>query len=232
MLLLTFQEALAGLPKSDETEPITFTAADLPVIPDTLVSDGIEIESRQRYTTFGQIDNIVINLDKPHSNALGLWIMAATLQARHLTYELRLTADSSIIREIRINRELDERLGFYSRPEKFIWKPTCLQSFKPVPENYSHQRPTLYVTNAKGEWFSQEEYWNRDLLCGFGPPGGACMLAEFFLNFGLESSNLGYEYIKYEYGMTIADEQSCEARVVLFSAHGPSIFDDQQNTLH
>ncbi len=226
MLTSLFSEDMGRLSKAAETpqrKPMghTFTPDSLPVVPEEIATSHIEVLLRQRYTSYGLIDDVIIRTDRTHSTALGLWILAATLQRRHKEYRLRLANEAASsegspqIKTIALEQLYQKEIGLLVQPSRFVWNPSNLEDFcrRASTSPYLGQKPSVKVSNAAREWYSQTEYAARDVLVGFGPMGGACIAAEFFLNFGSPLCAMNYEYLKYERASEVADSDSCELRV-------------------
>ena len=193
---------------------IVFLPDSLPIVPKTTEVDNMTIKLRSRFIKSGQIDNLIVYLTKKESITLGLWILGATFQRKYNRYLLKLTEDNSSIKEIQLRFDEDNS-NLLIDLCRFDWTPKSPDQFVKDCSFYLNQKISMRVTNKDEDWFTQEQYQNRDVLIGFGGIGGSCLAAEFFLNMGLEFSNVNYEYIKYEYERNLANVDSCEMRVEL-----------------
>jgi hypothetical protein len=220
MLVDQYRERLAALPRTPSLGGkrktlVTFDRDNIPAPPDVIQDDLVSIEVRNIHESWGLVDNIVIRLDRTQASALGLWLIAGAVHAPDRTYRLDLLNPSSAIKTVSFIPQRPDYCGVRYTIENFVWRPAELEGWEHESHRYLNQKPRLMVTNAADVYNSRDEYFARDVLSGFGPPGGVCLLAEFFLNFGLESCNLNYDQIKYRQGPNIADADSCEARVEL-----------------
>lgn len=227
-----FEDKIKELKKIDFGAKVEFAPDSFPLIPETISDANIYIDLRQRFVSYGLIDNLIVHLSKDSSIAFGLWILAAYFQRKYDKYVLRLNNENSAIKEVRIDFRGDKvfTVDAGGAPDasfqnnrrihvglnKFVWTADSVETFA------SHRAPgfygkiSLYVTNAVEDYFTMEQFNERDVLIGFGEIGGGCLAAEFFLNFGLEKSDVNYEYIKYQYSaQSLADENSCEIRAEL-----------------
>ncbi|WIV98959.1 hypothetical protein [Kinneretia aquatilis] len=104
------------------------------------------------------------------------------------------------------------------REASFIWVPGALSAdlSSGMQNLYLSQTAQLTVVDESGDWDMPLEA--RDALQGRGGTGAACMLAAFFLDFGLSSNALNYDYIKDNGESQLVDRHSCEARVELSDA--------------
>jgi hypothetical protein len=204
---------------------IDFDINSFPHIPEIIKSNRIKVHLRQRFTSFGLIDNVIISITKNDSIALGLWILGSYFQKKFDKYILQLDDDDSLIREIwidcRPNMTADKKM-ILDNPvidttlKKFVWTAISVEDLVRSAPVDNNQKISLYVTNSEEDYFTMEQFYKRDILIGFGGIVGGCLAAEFFLNLGLDKSDVNYEYIKYEYlAQNLACESSCEARVEL-----------------
>lgn len=220
MLLELFSKDLLQLPRVAQSldkraPPVTFEASKFPNLPAEMQAPGISIEKRQVYRGSGLMDSIRIVLDRAHSTALGLWILAATLQKRHASYCLHLPANGASLRKIIWQAESRPGPGVNIREATFIWVPGALSTdlSAGMQHLYLSQTAQITIVDDNGDWDAPLSI--RDNLQGRGDTGAACMLAAFFLDFGLSSNALNYDYIK-DYGESqLVDKHSCEARVEL-----------------
>lgn len=223
MLLELFSKDLLQLPRvaqslDERAPPVTFEAGKFPNLPARMQASGITIEKRQVYRGSGLMDSVRIVLDRPHSTALGLWILAAALQKRHASYCLHLPSNDAGLHKIIWQSESRPGPGVNIRDATFVWVPGALSAdlSSGMQHLYLSQTAQLTVVNDNGDWDMPLE--TRDALQGRGGTGAACMLAAFFLDFGLSSNALNYDYIK-DYGESqLVDRHSCEARVELSDA--------------
>lgn len=194
---------------------IVFTPNILPNINEITTSDNIFIKLRQRYIRSGQIDNLIVSLSKKESLALGFWILSANFQRKYNKYILKLNHNNSSIKEIWLTFEnySTVQVGL----QKFIWRTSSPEEFVENCQFYLNQKISIHVTNKEEDWITIEEFYNRDVLKIFGEIGSSCLMAEFFLNLGLNVSDVNYEYIKHkDQKKNLADEDSCEIRAELF----------------
>lgn len=223
MLRELFDEVMLGLPKAvqpveDGPRSVVFEATSFPEIPAIVSCSGVSIFKRQFYRGNGTVDNVRIVLDRPMSTALGLWILATSLQKRHERYLLNLTDDESEIKRIVCLPETDCVRGVNIREANFAWEPGDLERAKAGVSfgQYFSQKGQISVVNEQDDW--ADELANRHSLLGFGRLGASCMMAAFFLDFGLSSCRLNYDYIKDNNQSELVDVHSCEARVELADA--------------
>lgn len=203
-----------------------FTADSFPNIPKSLTTNEIIIDLRQRFVSYGLIDNLMVRLSKETSIAFGLWILGCYFQQNYELYTLKITNENSAIKEIWIDFRSDRFFDVNNQEyflnnqnpqvtlDKFCWTADSVENFD-LNSFYLNQKISLFVTNSVEEYFNMEQFYERDILKGFGNIGGGLLAAEFFLNFGLTKSNVNYEYIKYKFGLNLADENSCEIRAEL-----------------
>jgi hypothetical protein len=220
MSLGIFATLIDQIEKFEFGEKVEFTSNSLPLIPELIEDHEIYIESRQRFTSNGLIDNIIIYLTKKSAIGLGLWILAAYFQRSKGKYILRLENAKTTVREIWIDFT-DKTNVFHTSKiimnlEKFDWIATNVEKFAASHESYFNQNIEVFLSNETENWLSMDEFNARNILIGFGAIGGGISMAEFLLNFGLTPSDINYEYIKYEFSRrSLADESSCEIRAQL-----------------
>lgn len=228
MLLELFGKDLLQLPRvaqamDERTPPVSFEANTLPIVPAEMRAPGISVEKRQVYRGGGVMDSVRIVLDRVHSTALGLWILAAALQKRHAAYCLHLPShDAAGARKIIWLAASRSGPGVNIRDASFVWVPGALSAdlSSGMQHLYLSQTTQLTIVNEDGDWDAPLE--TRDVLQGRGGTGAACMMAAFFLDFGLSSNELNYDYIKDDGRSQLLNASSCEARVELPDAwsHG------------
>jgi hypothetical protein len=232
MYLSVFEDRIKELGKIDFGAKFEFSPDYFPPIPETITDADIYIELRQRFVSYGLIDNLIVHLSKDSSIAFGLWILAAYFQGKYDKYVLRLENENSAIKEVWIDFRGDkvftagaaepsfvDNRRIRVRLDKFVWTADSVETFAQNRSPYFNQKISLCVTNTVEDYFTMEQFYQRDVLIGFGEIGGGCLAVEFFLNFGLEKSNVNYEYIKYQYAArNLADENSCEIRAELTGA--------------
>lgn len=227
MLLELFGKDLLQLPRvaqslDERAPPVTFEASMFPNLPAEVQASGITIEKRQVYRGSGLMDSVRIVLDRDHSTALGLWILAAALQKRHAACCLHLPSSDAGLRKIIWLAESRSGPGVNIRDASFVWVPGALSAdlSSGMQHLYLSQTAQLTIVNDDGDWDAPLE--TRDVLQGRGGTGAACMLAAFFLDFGLSSNELNYDYIKDDGSSQLLNASSCEARVELPDAwsHG------------
>ncbi len=232
MLTSLFTAEIECLSKASEASPKkraahTFTPDSLPIVPEELSDNHIRVLFRQRHASYGLLDDVILLTDRLHATALGLWILAATLQRRHKEYHIILANEtpapdgSPQIKTIALEQLYQKEVGLLVQPTKFVWPPRDLAEFCRDASRapYLGQKPSLKVSNAARVCYTQAEYAARDVLVGFGPLGGACIAAEFFLNFGSPVCTMNYEHLKNEHTNAIADSNSCDLRVQLKDPH-------------
>lgn len=223
MLLELFSKDLLQLPRvaqslDERAPPVTFEASKFPSLPAEMQAPGISIEKRQVYRGSGLMDSVRIVLDRAHSTALGLWILAAALQRRHASYCLHLPSNGASLRKIIWQAESRSGPGVNIREASFVWVPGALSAdlSAGMQHLYLSQTAQITIVDDNGDWDAPLN--TRDNLQGRGGTGAACMLAAFLLDFGLSSNALNYDYIK-DYGQSqLVDRHSCEARVELSDA--------------
>ncbi|MBX9901633.1 MAG: hypothetical protein K2Y28_12695 [Burkholderiaceae bacterium] len=223
MLLELFNQVMLGMPNEvlpveDDVKSVVFEATSFPEIPAKVDCSGLSIFKRQFYRGNGNVDNVRIVLDRSASTALGLWILGTSLQKRHERYVLNLTDEESEIKRIVCQPQRERVLGVNIREASFVWEPDDLERVRAAASfgPYLSQKGEISIVNEQDDW--ADELTNRHSLLGFGPLGASCMIAAFFLDFGLSSSRLNYDYIKDNNQSDLVDAHSCEARVELADA--------------
>lgn len=215
-----FQEMAAGLPRAaravDERVPtVSFEAGSFPDLPEVLACPGITIFKRQVFRGHGSNDSVRIVLEREVSTALGLWILGATLQRRHADYVLELTNRDSEVRQLVCRPAAPAVCGVDVREARFLWVPGELSDDLSIGHEapYLSQCAELQLVNGEDDW--ADALANKQVLRGFGPLGGACKMAAFFLDFGLATQRENYGYIKDDNRSGLVGMASCEARVEL-----------------
>lgn len=241
MNLDIFRDEAIKLKDLDFGAKTDFTTDSFPNIPKSLTTNEIIIDLRQRFVSYGLIDNLIIHLSKENSIAFGLWILGCYFQQNYELYTLTITNENSAIKEIWIDFRGDrffdgnDHKYFLNNQnpqvtlDKFCWTADSVENFD-LNSFYFNQKISFYVTNSVEKYFNMEQFYERDILIGFGNIGGGLLAAEFFLNFGLTKSNVNYEYIKYEFGLNLADENSCEIRAELI--HDNENFEEETRLLN
>lgn len=236
MNLDIFRDKADKLKDLDFGAKTEFTSDSFPEIPQSLTTNQIIIHLRQRFVSNGLIDNLIVYLSKENSIVFGLWILGCYFQHNYELYTLKLTNENSAIKEIWIDFRGDRFFNVSNQEyfsnnqnpqvnlDKFCWTADSVENFD-LNSFYFNQKISFYVTNSVEEYFNMEQFYERDILIGFGNIGGGLLGAEFFLNFGLTKSNVNYEYIKYECGLNLADENSCEIRAELI--HDNANFEEE-----
>lgn len=233
MNLEIFNEKIEKIKEIEFGTRIDFDISSFPTVPEFINSDRIKIQLRQRFVSFGLIDNVIIHLTKKDSIALGLWILGACFQRKFEKYILQLENEDSSIQEIwidfRPNTTADKKI-ILDNPQiektlkKFVWTADSVEDFTRSTSFYNQQKISVYVTNSVEDYFTIEQFYERNILIGFGDIGGGCLAAEFFLNLGLEKSDVTYEYIKYQYApRNLACKNSCEIRAELIQKNQETI---------
>ncbi len=224
MNLEIFNEKIEKIKEIEFGTKTDFDISSFPIVPEFINSDRIKIQLRQRFVRSGLIDNVIIQLTKKDSIALGLWIMGACFQKKFEKYILQLENEDSSIREIWIDfrpNRTDDKNIVLDNPQiqktlkKFVWTADSVEDFIRSASLSNQQKISVYVTNSLEDWFTIDQFYKRDILLGFGDIDGGCIAAEFFLNLGLDKSDVNYEYINYEYTPRLARENSCEIRAEL-----------------
>lgn len=224
MNLEIFNEMIEKIKGIEFETQIDFDISSFPEIPENIKTDQIKILLRQRFVRFGLIDNVIIQLTKKDSIALGLWILGTCFQKKFDKYVLHIDSEGSSIKEIWIDFRpkmapkgeiILDNPHIQKTLKKFVWNANSVEDFTRSTSLYNQQKTSIFVTNPLEDWFTLDQFYKRDILVGFGKIEGVCIAAEFFLNLGLDKSYVNYAYIKYEYAPNIACENSCEIRAEL-----------------
>lgn len=205
----------------------TFEVESFPEIPQYFSLNETWFELRQRFETIGLVDNLIIHLPKEESLAFGMWILGACFQKKFKRYFLQTRIPDSAIKEVWIDLGIDD--SHNSHPDlstslqavelnKFNWTARNVEDFAEIQRSSSSPKILMFVTNSAEDVFTMQHFQERDILVFRGDYSEARIIAEFFLNFGLSSSDVNYEYIKYEIsGGNLASAESCELRAELIS---------------
>lgn len=219
-----FADLISQLPTSFSagTESFSFTPHSLPACPTTLEDSALRGDVRQRRANVGLIDNLILEVDRGSSTAIGLWLLSGVLHSTLDSLTLELRHPRSKVARILLVPDPPEGSGIHFSIDKFVWNPQDIGSFvhDPTEEYFLGQRPSCIFVGPADET-SPEYYADRDTLAIGGPKGGVCRLAAFFLNFGLPACNSNYEYLNYEFGGRVTDSSSCELRLELAGARPP-----------
>lgn len=221
-----FKNKVSEIKEIDFGTKIIFDSNSFPDIPEFITTNDVFIELRRRFVSNGLTDNLIIHLSKVDSISFGLWILGSYFQKTHKKYTLKLSNEKSVIKEVWIDFRGDKFIEAESDTQffvndqniqvtlnKFVWTADSVEDLVDNCAFYFDQKISLYVTNDIEEYFNMERFYERDVLIGFGEVGAGCLAAEFFLNLGLEKSDVNYDYIKYEFRVpSLADESSCEIR--------------------
>ncbi len=222
ILIDLFKAVVDALPNSRAAQgadnDVEFTGQNLPNVPQTVTCNDISVFTRQFYRGNGTIDNIRIVLDRQSATALGLWILACNLQRKHDDYCLVLSAPTSDVKKIVCDVKTMRRNGVNIVSANLVWSPGAHDEMKSETDlwPFLNQKANMCLVNSEDDW--ADELSNREILKGFGALGASCMMATFFLDFGLESSADNYTYIKDNNQSWLVDEHSCEARVEVSEA--------------
>jgi hypothetical protein len=222
MLIDLFKSVADTLPDSRSAQggndDVEFTGENLPDVPKTMMCEGISVFSRQFYRGNGTVDNVRVVLDRKSATALGLWILACNLQRKHDDYSLVLSAPTTDVKKIVCGVKAMRQRGVNIVSARVVWSPGAHDEVKAETDlwPYLNQKANMGLVNDEDEW--ADELSNRKILKGFGALGASCMMATFFLDFGLESSTNNYTYIKDNNQSWLVDEHSCEARVEVSEA--------------
>lgn len=232
LLLDAFGKEVLLLPQAsgERAPPVSFEASTLPIAPAEIRAPGISIEKRKVYRGGGLMDSVRIVLDRAHSTTLGLWILAAALQKRHTSYCVHLSSSEHGLRKMVWQAESRPGAGVNIRDASFVWVPGALSAdlSSGMQHLYLSQTAQLTIVNDDGDWDAPLD--TRDVLQGCGGTGAACMLAAFFLDFGLSSNELNYDCIKDDGRSLLLNSRSCEARVELVDAWGHGVMTRRLNS--
>lgn len=212
MLNEKFENLLKELSEVNfESKPVLFSRETFFDLEEFSEFGGLDVVSRQRYASNGLIDSLIIQTDRKTAQLFGIWLLAAVFQRKHSIYCLRLTSAKDFVNEIKLVLENPSKL--IVEPVGFEWEPANIEEFVSGYSHYLGDIPCMYLTNNSREWLSNEEYQSRNVIEIVSSIGGAVFLAEFFLNIGIDQSDVNYEYLKYEYAKCLLSTDSCEARV-------------------
>lgn len=209
---------VSGLPREagSTTPNFTFDKREIPVPPERVSCDQIAITSRQIYRGNGMIDNLRIRVTKESSTLLGCWILAGHLRGNGETYVIELPASDGGVSEIQMPTSERFLCGVEVTAARFVWSPGFKMAERCGAGTFLGEQGEIHVADEEGEWDRDIE--QRHVLKGFGRLGGACRVASFFLDFGLQSSGVNYDYLKDDNHSSIVSTDSCEARVELWDA--------------
>ncbi len=210
-------ELIPPLPYTAFGDAYELPLSGWPRVPPEVTIDGLAVDIQQRYALCGLMDNIYFNVTPSAATQLGQWILACNYYSEFEQYTLHISDPASRVRRICLEFPLPSRLDVTLKG--FTWTPQPVDEY--VGEElrlHPADRPLLYVTNERKEWFTMDELWARDRVVLDGDVRAHGVMAEFFLNFGHPDSNVNYEFLKYHYAADILAPESCEARAVLATA--------------
>lgn len=211
-ILELFRDQISAYSIEKAGNRVNFSFEYFPEVPEKIFSEYIMIQKRERYLSNGKIDNLVMILNKSSSFALGLLIVAVLFQRKFDLYKLRLLNEQNQIREIWIH--VDQSPKIHSSLSSFCWEPKLGEKTLPSLINYGNPVATIRLTNEEDDWFNEHQFQSRDIVLGFGDVYGSCMIAEFFLNFGLLENNLNYETLNHQDELdNVLSTRSCELRI-------------------
>lgn len=206
---------------SDKKKYISFEEWD--VLPQDLIISDLTTTHTSRYRDFGLIDHILLEISSKSATFLGLWILGCHYQKRYDQYNLKITNKESDVKIISLM--LKDFSNIKVQMQNFEWTPECIDDFE--EPFYFNEKPNIKFTTTEDQ-YTVQSHNNRDCLEIISGLGGACALAEFFLNFGHSiSSNTNYEYLKEIYSSDFLGRNSCEMRVHKIDAKKYSIFEEK-----
>lgn len=198
--------------QSSEERQRKLVSSSFEEIPQKSVCHEINGRLRHRFCVSGLIDNVVLSISQNSATLLGLWLAGISLQLKYPVYRLCLVDSESGINEIWCETASGKT---DSRKEVFEWKSK--DSFEFIDDLSGSKCGKLHfsVTNEKHDWITMDEFYQRNILLGFGGIEQTRQMARTFLNLG-SSSELGYVTLKHleeNRIAEIADIDSCEFRI-------------------
>jgi hypothetical protein len=193
---------------------VEFTPDIFTEIPELVCSDEISAVNRNRFVSFGLIDNVVLTVSEESSFLLGQWIMGCFFQKNYPHYTIQLTGKKRGLEYIRL--VVAEEWYVRKSLDMFSWNPKNSEQFLYGVTLQRHREMGFRVTNLEDDWFTMEHFHERNVLTGFDGIEGGLLAAEFFLNFGANKEQINYDVL-YHLGEPphIAKDWSCEMRVEL-----------------
>lgn len=241
MNLELFSEKFNDLQNLDFGAKTEFNPGEFPVIPNTIFADNISFRNVQRFVSNGLKDYVLCDLSKPDSQAFGLWILGSYFQQKHEVYKLFITREDSEIEQVwidfrwhKIPHPGNPAYTFvYESPidvslEKFTWVADKVENLQVNEAFHFNQKISLLLSSESGETLNLKQFNSRNVLIGFGRLGGGLLAAEFFLNLGLQVSDVNYEYISHDFYEKLADEESCNFRAEVYHQSPNSTEEDEK----
>lgn len=196
---------------------VVFRRTDLDPVPERIEGTGLELNKRERFASYGLVDNCILTVSREVSSALGAWMVTCLLQRNSRTYEVTMGT-------WRLRLDLRDRhqlmaLGI----DEWIWAPRPDLDKRLAELPAEADRPRVVVCNDDDFYRSIDEWNQRDMVSVSGSATAMLSLGGFFLDFGHPSCTLNYEYIK-AVGTSapdLATPSSCEFRVELAGARNP-----------
>ncbi|MCO6512639.1 MAG: hypothetical protein J5I65_17785 [Aridibacter famidurans] len=191
---------------------VHFTKDRYQAIPQSVKASELYGTIRNRYTTFGLIDNVVLSASRLSAFWLGQWMIGCVFCDEFPSYSIVADEERGSIREIRV--DLPKTWNLKDALTEFIWNPKNAKKFLSEFSLRNDAIMSFHVTNSTDEWFTIEQFHERDVLAFSGGIRGIVRAAEFTLDFGANEEELNYDVLYHiAEPPFIATEDSCELRI-------------------
>ncbi|HUF03992.1 MAG TPA: hypothetical protein VMM38_07430 [Aridibacter sp.] len=191
---------------------VHFTKDRYQAFPQTVHCPEIAGSIRQRYTSFGLIDNVVLDVSHISSFWLGQWMIGCVFSDQFSSYSIISEKEKGTLRELRV--DLPQTWNLKDALVEFVWNPKNSEEFLIESRRLNDALMEFHVTNATDEWITIEEFNDRNVLAFSGGIRGIVRTGEFMLNFGANKEEINYDVLHHiAEPPFIADEGSCELRV-------------------
>lgn len=190
-----YNEYLSQVPRNDapkihrKDRIFYFKKNNAPQYIDSLTSSVIRVIKRQLLRPAALEDNIIISLPKSSARAIGIVILAVLFDNKKAT-SIELTNHQSEVKRIQISPP-NQHDYYHIAPEEMIYKTANLHvENSKLSLSIFESNPIQFLLHLPENEYAPFE--NKNELQINSSPIGLMMLAERFLNLGLDSSITNY----------------------------------------
>lgn len=210
----TLQELVLSVSKFQQGNTLALCADAKASLSQMSTLHDVSIEHRRLQVRTGLFDDLIVYVTRNSSTLLGLWFAYHASGNDMANQCLNLSCQDSCIKQIFCSPEQTSSQS--NEHSDFVWRPQPLPIFLAESEELTEQeRPHCYLVDRENEWQQITTHAVRDRLMINGHAPAVAHVAGFFLNFGLASCDLNYEYLNAYYGGGMAAQHSCGVRVQL-----------------
>ena len=193
-LAATFGALAASLPEDSEEEPgwLKLSAANLPVPQSDLVTSRLCMTWSYHLYNDHPVELVSIQVDKATCRHLGLLILSCVFHREPEQVIVHIRHPRSKITRLVLRYEWDDEDG-----SGYVSQPLCFNYYPELPARHPwwgtalkpRDLPVLGLTNEEEMVFSPEHFAGRNVAVGFGDAQPSCLMADLFLNAGLEANS-------------------------------------------